>query len=147
MNQKPLRKQRLNMKAPDAKISEASRQNHIVTTLRSLGYAVLLLGQKRQPIFCPCGKKHWPITTANTLGTPDLLTTHPHRWPGCWLGLECKTPDTVRRPEQKAFADAGMTTIVESVEDALRAVWHLEKQMDIAPLAAVDAYLAQCKEN
>lgn len=140
----PKSKQRspLNLKMPSAKVSEKDRQTQIVTTLQSLGYVVLLLGQKRQIIICKCGAKNWPVTTANTLGTPDLLCSH-DRWPGCWLGIECKTPTTVRRPEQIALAERGMSVIVETVGETLAAVLHLEQQMEIKPLPAMTAYLEQ----
>ena len=144
-----LRRSPLHMKLTPAKISEADRQAQIVGTLRSMGYEVQLIGQKRQPIICRnvvggrvCGKKHWPITTANTPGAADLLVSH-KGWPGVWLGLECKTPTTVRRPEQIRLAEMGMNTIVETVQEALDAVCHLERQWDLAPLPAMTAYREQ----
>ena len=143
------RKSPLHMKPPPAKISEAKRQAQIVGILRSLGYEVQLIGQKRQPIICKnivggrvCGKKHWPITTANTPGAADLLVSH-KRWPSGWIGLECNTPDTTRRPEQVRLAELGMNTIVETVQEALEAILHLEQQWEIAPLAAMTAYREQ----
>ena len=149
------RKPRLTLKAPADKISEAQRQQAVITTLRSLGYEVLLLGQKRQPIFCKCGKKHWPITTANTPGTPDLMVSHA-RWAkgkdgyvppngqlAPWCGIEMKAPGTTRRPEQMIFNAQGFTAIVETVQEALDAVLRLEKAMGIPPLPAMTAYKEQ----
>ena len=138
-----LKRPRQPRRPPKVKISEAQRQTAVINTLRSLGYVVLLIGQKRQPIFCPCGKKHWPITTGNTTGSPDLVISH-RRWAaGAMMGLEMKTPDTVRRPEQLALAQAGRTVIVETVGEALRAIVGLERQWEIAPLPAMLAYLEQ----
>ena len=131
------------MKSPSVKISEKQRQNQVIVTLRSLGYVVLLLGQKRQIVFCKkCGEKNWPITTANTPGAADLLVSH-ERWPGCWLALEMKTPTTTRRSEQIHLAELGMNTIIETVQEALDAVCHLERQWDIAPLPAMATYRKQ----
>ena len=138
------RRSPLTMKSPPVKISEKQRQNQVIVTLKSLGYVVLEVGQKRQPIFCPCGKKHWPITTGNTSGVADILVSH-DRWPGAgaWMALELKTPDTRRRPEQVELARRGLNVIVETVQEALEAVLHLERQWGIAPLPAMKAYMEQ----
>lgn len=148
------RKSPLNMKPEKIIISEAQRQNQVIVTLRSLGYVVLEIGQKRQPIFCNnvvggqrCGKKHWPVTTGNTNGAPDLIVSHARWGAGAMMGLEMKTPDTVRRREQLALATDGITVIVETVQDALEAVRHLEQQWDVAPLPAMSAYLDQSERE
>ena len=143
---KPKKPRPLTRKSPPVKISEKQRQNQVIVTLRSLSYVVLEVGQKRQPIFCSCGKKHWPITTGNTSGVADILVSH-DRWPGrgAWLALEMKTPTTRRRPKQVELARRGLNVIVETVQEALEAVLHLERQWEIAPLPAMKAYWEQNK--
>ena len=136
---------RLTLKPPSEAVSEAQRQTAVVTVLRSLGYTVLLIGQKRQPIFCKCGKMHWPITTANTPGSPDLIISHPRWGQGAMMGIEMKIPGGARRKEQLVLASQGMTVIVETVKEALEAVEHLEQQWAIAPLPAFLSYMEQTK--
>ena len=137
------RKSPPDMKLTPVKISERQRQIQVIVTLKSLGYVVLEIAQKRQPIFCLCGKKHWPITTGNTNGTPDLIISHARWGQGAMMGIEIKTPDTRRRSEQLTLAADGITVIVETVQEALEAVLHLERQWDIATLPAMKAYREQ----
>ncbi len=147
------RRSPLNMKPTPAKISEHKRQNQVIVTLRSLGYTVLEIGQKRQPIFCKCGAKHWPITTGNTTGTPDLLVSHArwgtHDGPGIalFLGIEMKAPNTKRRPEQLTLNALGMSVIVETVREALGAIAYVEQKMGLAELPALAAYREQLTVN
>lgn len=142
-----IKRPRLTLKPPPIKISEAQRQQAVINVLRSLSYEVLLIGQKRQPIFCKCGTKHWPTITGSTPGAADLLISHRRWFAGAWLALEMKAPDTRRRPEQLRLAEAGMNVIVETVEQALDAVQHLEQQMGIPPLSAMTAYREQTRRE
>ena len=59
------------------------------------------------------------------------------------MGIEMKAPDTKRRPEQLALAAQGCSVIVETVQEALDAVCHLERQWDLTPLPAMAAYREQ----
>jgi hypothetical protein len=107
--------------------SEASRQSAVIKTLRSLGYTVLEIAQKRQPIFCKCGAKHWPVTTGNTSGVSDLLVSR-LGWQ-LWLSIEMKTPITERRPKQVELNEMGLTVIVETVAEAVQAVADTERRL------------------
>jgi hypothetical protein len=107
--------------------SESCRQSAVIKILRSLGYTVLEIAQKRQPIFCKCGAKHWPITTGNTSGVSDLLVSRPG-WQ-LWLSIEMKTPITERRPKQIELNEMGLTVIVETVEEAVQAVDDTERRL------------------
>ena len=147
-----VRTPRLTLKPPSETISEAQRQAAVVNVMRSLGYTVLLIGQKRQPIFCTnvvsgrkYGKMHWPITTANTAGSPDLIISHPRWAQAAMMGVEMKIPGGARRKEQLVLASQGMTVIVETVKEALEAVRHLEQQWAIIPLPGFLSYMEQTK--
>jgi hypothetical protein len=131
-------------KVSAVKISEKDRQTAVITTLTGIGYVVLQVAQKKVPIVCKCGLRHWPKVTGNTNGVPDLLISH-DRWVGMgvMMGMEMKTPTTRRRPEQIALNNRGMTVIIENVQQALQAVYCLERQMELDPLPRFMAYMEQ----
>ena len=104
--------------------TEDGIQRVIVEGLTLLGYTVYILS--RRPRRCPrC--KTWGQSGAGdgvTRGAPDLLVRS-RMWPrGVSVGLEVKKPGPVRwsSAEQESAYVAGDTVLVQSLEEALRAV-------------------------
>lgn len=76
------------------------------------GYTVLRVGQWRADL------------SGSSEGVPDLLVSR-NGW-GFLIGLEVKTEAGRVRPMQQALANAGITWIVRSFDDALAAVREVE---------------------
>lgn len=111
------------------KMPENALQNSVVNLLRSLGYTVMETGKTRTKSRCRCGA--WVTAggwQGNTVGLPDLYI-HRVSWGVIALPIEMKTPTGRVRPEQKALADAGVTTICRSVDDVVTTVLEFEKRM------------------
>jgi hypothetical protein len=88
-------------------------------------------GKGRGKTKCRCGA--WVTATGwqgNTVGLPDLYIHRP-LWGNIALPIELKTPTGRVRPEQKALADAGVTTICRSVEDVVTTVSQFEERFGL----------------
>lgn len=75
--------------------------------LQERGYIVLRVGQRRADF------------AGQDAGTPDMFAARPGER---WAALEVKTDTGDVRPAQAALAALGLSTVVRSVEEALRAV-------------------------
>lgn len=108
---------------------ESTIQTSIVHVLAMYGYTVIEIGRTRRMVKCKrCGASTPAIGwQGNTPGAPDLMVTSP-RWSGDWVGIEVKRPGGAIRPEQRALADAGATSIVRSVRDALGVIVDAEER-------------------
>lgn len=109
-------------------VLENALQNSVVNLLRSLGYTVMETGKARSKSRCRCGA--WVTAggwQGNTVGLPDLYIHRPS-WGNIALPIEMKTPTGRVRPEQKALADAGVTTICRSVDDVVATLSQFEQR-------------------
>jgi hypothetical protein len=102
---------------------ESTIQTSIVNVLTMYGYTVIEIGRTRRMVKCRlCGASTPAVGwQGNTPGAPDLMVTC-DRWRGDWVGIEVKRPGGAIRPEQRALAEAGATSIVRSVRDALAVI-------------------------
>jgi hypothetical protein len=102
---------------------ESTIQTSIVNVLTMYGYTVIEIGRTRRMVKCRrCGASTPAVGwQGNTPGAPDLMVTC-DRWHGDWVGIEVKRPGGAIRPEQRALAEAGATSIVRSVRDALAVI-------------------------
>lgn len=125
---------------------ESTIQTSIVRILTMMGYTVIEIGRTRRMVPCRrCGASTPAVGwQGNTPGAPDLMVTST-AWDGDWVGIEVKRPGGAVRPEQKALADAGHTSIVRSVRDALGVVLDAEQRhgndRQTAPIESVIAQL------
>lgn len=125
---------------------ESTIQTSIVRILTMMGYTVIEIGRTRRMVPCRrCGASTPAVGwQGNTPGAPDLMVTST-AWGGDWVGIEVKRPGGAVRPEQKALADAGHTSIVRSVRDALGVVLDAEQRhgndRQTAPIESVIAQL------
>lgn len=108
---------------------ESTIQSSIVRLLGMMGYTVIEIGRTRRMVPCRrCGASTPAVGwQGNTPGAPDLMVTCA-AWAGDWVGIEVKRPGGAIRPEQRALADAGHTSIVRSVRDALGVVLDAEQR-------------------
>lgn len=94
-------------------VKEADLVDAIYKDLRADGYIVLRVGQYRAK------------GSGTDIGTPDLFISHPRTGNRHWA-LEAKLPGEKPSAEQQALIDAGVSCIVQSVEEA-RAVVERER--------------------
>lgn len=103
--------------------SEDDVQSQIVQGLKAYGYLVLVT--TRRMLKCPkCGERSHKGDRADK-GVADLLVRKLTGWPnGLWLSLEVKKSGPVRYSsiEQRQLVSAGDVILVQSLEDALKAV-------------------------
>ena len=93
---------------------EGDLTRDIVQALELKGYVVLKVGQ-------------WMATKSGTTpGCPDLLVGNGFDpfldYSGVLVGLEVKTAKGVMSPAQQHFANIGITQVVRSVDEAIKAV-------------------------
>ena len=112
--------------------NESELQSAIVQALQALGWTVLELGRWHRQVRCPdCGAYFTPRSgTGSTPGAPDLLVSRTGR--STWHALELKVPAISTllgtapagrlSKEQQELADAGLTVIIHSLEEALAAL-------------------------
>jgi hypothetical protein len=115
--------------------SEKQRQQNIVDALAWCGYEVKRLGQIIKLQKCGgCGHEFWPEGGyGNDPGVADLLVTHPD-WPSLvWVMLECKTPTTRVRDEQRRLARTSRSTMVRNEWQAAEAIQAVEEEMGRPP--------------
>lgn len=94
--------------------TEAQIQTTAVDLLRLHGYIVLVTSQRQ--------------ATGTTEGIPDLLVTHPTKFPpGLFVGLECKTEKGKLRPHQELLWAQRRTLIFREPEHALHCVMQIEE--------------------
>ena len=124
--------------------SESTIQTSIVRILTMLGYTVIEIGRTRRMVPCKrCGASTPAVGwQGNTPGAPDVMVTS-SRWSGDWVGIEVKRPGGAIRPEQKALADAGHTSIVRSVRDALGVVVDAERRHGNDNTGAIETVITQ----
>ena len=102
-------------------ITEDFVQTQIVQYLRLKGFIVLVTSVRKGRVDQRTGR--WE-GYGTSLGIPDLLVSR-ENWPeAVWLGLEVKRPDKspVLTPAQKELLAAGRIVIVQSIEDADKAI-------------------------
>lgn len=103
----PLRKAQQARTAYSKTIREADIVHGIVTGLCLRGRTLFRVGQWRAD------------RGGNDVDTPDLFVWCPRRLG--YIGIEVKTPNGKVRPGQRVLADAGMSVIVRSIEEAFAA--------------------------
>lgn len=113
--------------------SERHVQSQIVQGLQMLGYVVLEVGGWARRAHCQaCGATFVPAH-ANSVGAPDLFVSRraegAHLPGNKWVAMEVKRPrvktllGTVEggrlSPEQRALVEAGIVSVIHSLEEAL----------------------------
>lgn len=100
--------------------NEAGLRKVAVTTLRKLGYTVLIIGGG----LAACTKCGARVQTGNgsSPGVPDLIVTHPD-WPeGCWYAIELKFGNGQLRPAQRKLVQNGFVEVCKSVDTVVECV-------------------------
>lgn len=104
------------------KPTEDDVQRVVVEGLSALRYVVTVISRRRKRC-SSCGA--WSAGGDGvSKGAPDLLVRHPD-WPrGMHVAMEVKKPGKVKwsSPEQQLAHEAGDTWLVQSLDDALRAI-------------------------
>lgn len=106
---------------------EMALQTAVRDLLTVAGYTVMETGKGRSRVQCPsCGTRSYARGwQGNTVGLPDVYVHRPGIG-GIGIALELKSPKGKPSEAQKALADAGMTCIVRTVAEAIRAVARVE---------------------
>ena len=106
--------------------SEKALRKVAVTTLRKMGYTVLIVGGGL--VACKrCGAR---VQTGNgsSPGVPDLFVTHPGWGEYTWLAIELKFGDGELRDAQQALVAEGFVRVCKSVEAVLEEVKNYEQR-------------------